>query len=77
MSVCASDEDGGVKEVMKVLLFKACPRCRGDMYENRDIYGDYKECLMCGLMVDIDNTPSLLAASRSSVKTKPRKKKAA
>ncbi len=33
--------------------FKACPRCRGDMHSNRDMYGEYKECLQCGYMADI------------------------
>ena len=37
-----------------MLHFKACPRCRGDMYTNRDVYGPYRECLQCGHMVDED-----------------------
>lgn len=36
-----------------MLVFKACPRCRGDMHVNRDFYGDYRECLQCGLMEDM------------------------
>ena len=32
---------------------KACPRCRGDMHTERDVYGAYKECLQCGYMVDL------------------------
>lgn len=36
-----------------MVIFKACPRCRGDMHVNRDFYGDYRECLQCGLMEDI------------------------
>ena len=35
-----------------MLKIKSCPRCRGDMYENRDIYGAYIECLQCGHMAD-------------------------
>ena len=35
------------------MLFKACPRCKGDLSVNRDLYGNYKECLQCGYMVDI------------------------
>ena len=38
---------------MPMVIFKACPRCRGDMHVNRDFYGDYRECLQCGLMEDI------------------------
>ena len=43
-----------------MLLFKACPRCEGDMHVSGDIYGDYKECLMCGLMVDIAKDDDVL-----------------
>jgi hypothetical protein len=28
--------------------FKSCPRCRGDLYEGKDIYGRYVACLQCG-----------------------------
>ena len=48
-----------------MVYFKNCPRCGGDMHNNRDIYGAYKECLQCGLMVDIDKrskTPAPAAA---------------
>ena len=27
---------------------KYCPRCRGDLFENVDIHGDYIACLQCG-----------------------------
>ena len=30
------------------MWLKSCPRCRGDLYENRDIYGRYVDCLQCG-----------------------------
>ena len=26
---------------------KACPRCKGDLYEGTDIYGTYVCCLQC------------------------------
>ena len=26
---------------------KACPRCKGDLYESSDIYGTYVSCLQC------------------------------
>ncbi len=28
--------------------FKACPRCRGDLHEERDIHGPYIYCIQCG-----------------------------
>jgi len=36
-----------------MVLFKACPRCRGDLHVNRDMYGEYRECLQCGYMEDV------------------------
>ncbi len=36
-----------------MVFLKACLRCKGDMYMNRDIYGEYGKCLQCGFMVDI------------------------
>lgn len=36
-----------------MIMFKACPRCQGDMHQNRDMYGEYRECLMCGYMADL------------------------
>ena len=30
-----------------------CPRCRGFVHANRDSYGEYRECLQCGYMVDV------------------------
>jgi len=55
------------------MLFKACPRCKGDMHVNRDIYGDYKECLYCGFMEDIPNEDALLAAPAVPAAKKKRK----
>ena len=27
--------------------FKGCPKCRGDLYGNSDVYGSYVACLQC------------------------------
>ncbi len=37
-----------------MIFFKACPRCHGDLHINQDMYGQYKECLQCGYMVDVN-----------------------
>ena len=37
-----------------MVVFRACPRCHGDMQDGRDQYGEYKECLQCGYAVNID-----------------------
>ncbi|HIA75208.1 MAG TPA: hypothetical protein EYN92_02100 [Dehalococcoidia bacterium] len=34
--------------------YKACPKCRGDMHTRRDTFGDFKECIQCGLMQDLE-----------------------
>lgn len=51
-----------------MLFFKACPKCHGDMYVDRDVYGTFIECLQCGLLRDVerkeisngDSTPHLV-----------------
>ena len=37
-----------------MILLKGCPRCRGDLKTDKDFYGEYRECLQCGYMEDID-----------------------
>ena len=36
-----------------MFFFRACPKCQGDMYLDRDIYGPFVECLQCGLIRDL------------------------
>ena len=33
--------------------FKGCPRCSGDLYEDRDQYGPFISCVQCGFSKDI------------------------
>ena len=40
---------------------KACPRCRGDLYEGRDIYGNYVSCLQCARCLTIEEESQLLS----------------
>ena len=37
----------------KVLRLKGCPRCNGDIFIDRDMYGWYEQCLQCGYMGDL------------------------
>ena len=53
------------------LYLKACPRCKGDMQTNRDMYGEYNECLQCGHMADIEKADNLFS---SITAIKPKKK---
>ena len=42
-----------------MLYLKSCTKCGGDMYEDKDSYGAFHQCLQCGLMRDLD-APSML-----------------
>lgn len=45
-----------------MLRLKACPRCKGDVHANRDMYGHYNECMQCGHMQDIEKPTALVAS---------------
>jgi DNA-directed RNA polymerase subunit M/transcription elongation factor TFIIS len=45
-----------------MMLFKACPKCHGDLHSGRDMYGTYLQCFQCGMMVDVT---AVIAAKRS------------
>ncbi len=36
-----------------MMLLKSCPKCKGDLVLDRDMYGRYVKCLQCGLIRDI------------------------
>lgn len=38
-----------------MMMLKGCPRCRGDVRINKDTYGEYKQCVQCGYMQDLDS----------------------
>jgi hypothetical protein len=61
-----------IKEVTMTTFLKACPRCQGDVHINKDMYGEYKECLQCGYMVDIVK-PSPFAIPEIKAKKKAAK----
>ena len=39
--------------------FKACPRCKGDLYEGSDIYGAYVCCLQCARCLTVEEEDQL------------------
>ncbi|MCH8310482.1 MAG: hypothetical protein IIB17_08310 [Chloroflexi bacterium] len=53
-----------------MLKLKACPRCKGDLNSNRDMYGSYDECLQCGYMRDIEEPNKLLTMLTEVVRKK-------
>ncbi len=36
-----------------MLWFKRCPRCQGDLANDRDCHGVYLYCLQCGWLKDV------------------------
>lgn len=45
------------------LFLKACPRCKGDVHETNDHFGDVKSCLQCGWSQDVEKVQSNLPFS--------------
>ena len=40
---------------MGMWKFKSCPRCEGDMFIAKDIYGWYEQCLQCAYRYELKN----------------------
>ena len=49
-----------------MVYYKSCPKCRGDMHIRKDVYGDFKECIQCGLLQDLIEKPSMELAGVQS-----------
>jgi hypothetical protein len=41
---------------------KECPRCQGDLQEEKDFYGQYISCVQCGFIPDASREERLLSA---------------
>lgn len=37
-----------IQGVETMFWLKSCPRCQGDLYDSKDIYGSYIDCFQCG-----------------------------
>lgn len=46
-----------------MLDLRSCPRCKGDMHVESDMYGKYRQCWQCGFLVDVNQ--DLAAAKRA------------
>ncbi len=40
---------------MVMWRFKSCPRCKGDMFIDRDLDGWYEQCLQCAYRGELKN----------------------
>ena len=48
--------------------FKLCPRCSGDLSEDRDQYGKFIRCMQCGFTRDVpDSEEGVLVLSTEPV----------
>lgn len=50
-----------------MILFKACPRCEGEILETGDQYGPYFRCLQCGYTAEQLEEPQPVAQAVGSV----------
>ena len=41
-----------------MVFYRSCPKCRGDMHIREDVYGDFRECIQCGLLQDLSEQSS-------------------
>ena len=42
---------------------KNCPRCHGDLYDNKDSYGSYIDCFQCGHYLSVEEEVTLRSES--------------
>ena len=56
---------------MTTISFKSCPRCRGDLHYESDIYGKYLTCLQCGYSLDQSEAAKLYDRLKNSPKSTP------
>ena len=54
------------------MLFKACTRCRGDLYREEDISMTELVCLQCGFRLPATPAPVISAAHRIKSVRRPR-----
>ncbi len=47
-----------------MLILKGCPKCHGDLYLNRDIYGTYFQCVQCAYIRDLNEEEQKVIAAR-------------
>lgn len=48
-----------------MIMFKGCHRCHGDLYKDRDIYGEFVLCLQCGYYLSDSEVAELASRFRS------------
>jgi reverse gyrase len=57
--------------VAAVIYVKACPRCRGDVFTERDHQGCYLTCLQCGHVLNEREEVRLAGRINPSARRRP------
>ena len=65
-SLCEGD-DG-------MFWLKACSRCHGDIFVDRDSYGSFLHCLQCGYIKDLEENPKVRVKVRIPDRKEERKR---
>ena len=55
--------------VYLMVFYKSCPKCRGDMDQRQDLYGDFRECLQCGYTEEVGRRPGGMLVEDGSHQT--------
>lgn len=63
-----------------MILFKACPRCGGDVYPEKDLFDTNYKCLQCGHVLnqtESQTVDQLIASRAATSASKPKDKQRA
>ncbi len=63
-------DESGRKQEIRVLKFKSCPRCKGDVLVDQDHHGWYEQCLQCGYQRDLKDMVIVQQQRTKEVKRK-------
>ena len=44
-----------------MMYLKGCPKCHGDLFEEKDHFGKYTSCAQCGFSKEVATASALLA----------------
>ena len=53
---------------------RSCPRCRGSMITERDLYGAYSSCIACGFVHEWVSSPAIDLPDDSDGSTRQRRR---
>ncbi len=52
-----------------MIYFKACDKCKGDLFLDGDSYGPFLKCLQCGRLIEVEaRGPGLVKLAAGKLK---------